>query len=1238
MFAVSCSQNELPEETAVDISGPEVDETSLAPSNFFYSLPTAIYFKDVNISPNTPNVEGSKDNISYSISPALPIGLNLDSQTGIISGTPISLQDRKNYTISVKNDYGLVSYTLSIKVAVPPPSSLNYNLSNEVYYRNINIGSFTPSVVGNVLNYSIDPSLPEGLEFDTVTGKISGTPSQLLAKRSFSVKAHNDSGFAEFNFYLNVIDVAPSNLFYDLEDATYNVNQQILANRPNASGGAIDLFVIDPVELPPGLFFNSNNGYIEGKPLFELPSPVDYTITAFNTGGSTSTQISIRVLDKAPATPAYDLVNINYTKDEEITPNTVECSGLRYDPEHCSEGRPTNFTVSPNLPSGLFLNPNNGTIYGQPDTLSNSQAYTVTASNSGGIKTTTLTISIIDKPPYLLSYGDSDFKIRKNEYFERDIVSNEGGDVVEFQITPELPTGLFFNNLSGKISGIPSSEYEEKIHTVTGFNSGGSFSFLIKLTVLPVPNYDFEYKLVSKVRTFSEKTIDSYLFEVKNTSREYDDSKGINLSLPLSIDTSQDDLVFKDNINDSPCLNLLSFGYLETCNFKIDHIVNLDNLEEEFVFNINFSNVKTKEVDLKQFFDLSPQDVELSSERSVINKVIVDHSFNTPQEENLATLNNDLGLVSLANNSNALKEDNPLNLVNNLVDVDDNFPTYLLDPDEDTFGGYNIYNNLSFSNIFNVTADLQGYTGYCEVSPPFEVSGSCLLGDFNISSNNINYSGKFKVLIGVNEGIDQEKTESNEIDINVFQVKRISKNFSHPKRLVSHKNKVYFSALKDGETINTRKLLKYNPNNEKLEQVVAFLPLGDDRAFPVKSYGDLLVFKARNPNNATVSFYTYEESQNKVEHLYCEDCSSPGTQKTLLSMNIDDKENSFIFDDKLFLIARKSNEISSTGYLYYYDKNTNTVKKAINNFYINSGNENNGLININSIITKDKSIIFETYMVNSNDIGSYKLNYFDIENNKHRYLSNRNGFGENDNLSDPFSYDNNIFYISKGAGNPQENKPELVYLNLNNGEEELTRIFTGLVNGEGKIFGSYYGKLFFKMKGLNSDVLYYYDALTQKVFKMYETDENNLLFDIERFSNFDGINEMYFIEYDSDNDKRHLMILKQNGLDFVVERVLDGTNGLNINESTTMFTFKSHTFFSCGFNLENICLHNIEKSNLSLVAENIKIYTEPRKIKRNSLEGIIYLNNRVYIGTQNSSRGEKAGLYEICLKGLNGCL
>jgi hypothetical protein len=52
--------------------------------------------------------------VSYSVSPALPAGLTLNTSTGIISGTPTTLTEASNYTITATNTGGSTTASLSI--------------------------------------------------------------------------------------------------------------------------------------------------------------------------------------------------------------------------------------------------------------------------------------------------------------------------------------------------------------------------------------------------------------------------------------------------------------------------------------------------------------------------------------------------------------------------------------------------------------------------------------------------------------------------------------------------------------------------------------------------------------------------------------------------------------------------------------------------------------------------------------------------------------------------------------------------------------------------------------------------------------------------------------------------------------------------------------------------------------------------------------------------------------------
>jgi hypothetical protein len=89
-----------------------------APSALSYSSNPATYTKDTAIAINTPTSSGGAV-VSYSVSPALPAGLTLNTSTGILSGTPTTLTAASNYTITATNTGGSTDAWVSITVVSP---------------------------------------------------------------------------------------------------------------------------------------------------------------------------------------------------------------------------------------------------------------------------------------------------------------------------------------------------------------------------------------------------------------------------------------------------------------------------------------------------------------------------------------------------------------------------------------------------------------------------------------------------------------------------------------------------------------------------------------------------------------------------------------------------------------------------------------------------------------------------------------------------------------------------------------------------------------------------------------------------------------------------------------------------------------------------------------------------------------------------------------------------------------
>jgi hypothetical protein len=176
--------------------------------------------------------------------------------------------------------------------------------------------------------------------------------------------------------------LAPSNLTYSANPASYTVGTAILANVPSNSGGAIDSYAVSPA-LPAGLSLDTATGVITGTPT-AVASGV-YQVTGTNVSGSTAVSLSIAVTIPAPPTNlTYSSNPANYTLGVAIPANVPSNSG----------GPVASYSVTPALPAGLSLNTSTGVITGTPTAATPTAAYQVTATNAGGSTSASLSITV----------------------------------------------------------------------------------------------------------------------------------------------------------------------------------------------------------------------------------------------------------------------------------------------------------------------------------------------------------------------------------------------------------------------------------------------------------------------------------------------------------------------------------------------------------------------------------------------------------------------------------------------------------------------------------------------------------------------------------------------------------------------------------------------------------------------------------------------------------------------------
>ena len=132
------------------------------------------------VTPFTPiTATGGTTPLLYSITPSIFTGLNFSTSTGIISGTPTTLTDDINYQITVSDsgvglDLQTAVYPFTLAVVNRLLTSLD--IENSTLTASVPTAPIIPvTVTGGykTKTWSISPTLPEGLRFNSVTGSIS---------------------------------------------------------------------------------------------------------------------------------------------------------------------------------------------------------------------------------------------------------------------------------------------------------------------------------------------------------------------------------------------------------------------------------------------------------------------------------------------------------------------------------------------------------------------------------------------------------------------------------------------------------------------------------------------------------------------------------------------------------------------------------------------------------------------------------------------------------------------------------------------------------------------------------------------------------------------------------------------------------------------------------------------------------------------------------------------------------
>lgn len=222
---------------------------------------------------------------NYNAAP-LPVGLSINTTTGVISGTPTVGPGSYAITMTATNAGGSGSAVLnltidSIPIPVVTPGSISILTGQPVNY---NIISTNP--LNEVLVYGAT-NLPAGLSVNTSTGLISGIPTVGPGSYAITITSTNSGGTGSNTLALAINPQAPviTSPTIATGRVSYSFSYLITATNSPSSFNATG--------LPPGLSVNTVTGQIYGTPT--VAGTYNVTISATNVTATDSLGLSITI-------------------------------------------------------------------------------------------------------------------------------------------------------------------------------------------------------------------------------------------------------------------------------------------------------------------------------------------------------------------------------------------------------------------------------------------------------------------------------------------------------------------------------------------------------------------------------------------------------------------------------------------------------------------------------------------------------------------------------------------------------------------------------------------------------------------------------------------------------------------------------------------------------------------------------------------------------------------------------
>ena len=534
------------------------------------ALNNTLLSPEVNLTKNSQSyafipvsASGGYGTLTYAISPTLPSGLSFNTGTGQITGIPTALLSATYFTVTITDQAGQSTSNLFTIAVLPGVLTTTLAVANKALVKNVLVTAFTPVTASGgdgTLSYSISPSLPSGLTFNTSNGSITGTPTAVISSTPYTVTVTDQASQNSSKVFNLTIQAPPILTVQAIPSKVLTQYDTVTAFTPvTATGGYGTLLYSISPSLPAGLNFSSTSGAITGAATQYLVTATSFTVTVHDDAqqsSSASFSLTVNTRPLVLTTAVASKTLIHGVAATAFMPVTAVGGSETY-----------SYALSPTLPTGLLFSTSTGRVSGTATTSSTTATYSVSVTDTLSVSNTaTFSLNVIEPPAITttLLVTSSTFYRLIDTVNVTPVGASGGYGSISFAVTPSLVSGLSINPSNGSITGV-ATLVSNQVYTISATDSLGQTSNKNYTLVIVDPPLVTTQAVASSVLT--QNKVFTAFTPVTSTGGSGSTTFGVSPTLPSGLSFN----ITTGQISGKPTVTLSATTYTITATDSAGH-------------------------------------------------------------------------------------------------------------------------------------------------------------------------------------------------------------------------------------------------------------------------------------------------------------------------------------------------------------------------------------------------------------------------------------------------------------------------------------------------------------------------------------------------------------------------------------------------------------------------------------------------------------------------------------------